>query len=307
MASGLFAFLAVPFASAEGVPTPDHVVIVIEENRSAEYVYGNPDFAYFNSLANNTAGIPTAKFTNYGGITHPSQPNYIALFSGQTVVEDNDQHLPSEFAGVSNIGAKLINSGRSFVGYSEDQPSVGSKVFESGLYAGRHNPWSNWDDDSIPIANRIPSESNRPFNGPGNWPAEDFANLPTLSIVVPNVVNDGHDAYDNTPDLWLSDHLADYAVWATTHNSLLIVTWDEDEGSGSIATTISGQGVQPGVYDAATNHYGLLRTLEEMYGLSHDTAHTQSAQTINAWLVPEPTAMLPAFLATALLTHRRRR
>jgi hypothetical protein len=52
---------------------------------------------------------------------------------------------------------------------------------------------------------------------------------------------------------------------------LLIVTWDEDDGSSKnrIATIMVGQMVKPGQYKQRNDHYNLLRTLEEMYGLSH--------------------------------------
>ena len=75
---------------------------------------------------------------------------------------------------------------------------------------------------------------------------------------------------------WLKNNMSSYATWATTHNSLLIVTWDEDEGSGRIPTTISGQMVKPGSYDEETNHFGLLRTMTER---SHRQSEARRART----------------------------
>ena len=87
-----------------------------------------------------------ANFTNAHGIDHPSQPNYLALFSGdtqgtgsekkrnpdgsnpivngRTQVGSNDL-VPNTPLTTPNLGAALIAAGRSFVGYSEDLPSVG--------------------------------------------------------------------------------------------------------------------------------------------------------------------------------------
>src|SRR5947209_20566748 len=57
------------------VLTPAHVVIVIEENLPTRELA--PELAYLNSLLHQGAN-----FTNSHGIDHPSQPNYLALFSG---------------------------------------------------------------------------------------------------------------------------------------------------------------------------------------------------------------------------------
>jgi hypothetical protein len=57
------------------------------------------------------------------------------------------------------------------------------------------------------------------------------------------------------------------------NNSLLVVTWDEDDGSGleasrnQIPTIIYGAHVQPGTYSEQMSHYNLLSTIEQMYGL----------------------------------------
>src|SRR6266446_4669534 len=61
------------------VPTFDHVVIVVEENHASGEILGNTQAPYINGLA--TTG---ALFTNSFAVDHPSQPNYLALFSGST-------------------------------------------------------------------------------------------------------------------------------------------------------------------------------------------------------------------------------
>ncbi|MBO0869613.1 MAG: acid phosphatase, partial [Micromonosporaceae bacterium] len=73
-----------------------------------------------------------------------------------------------------------------------------------------------------------------------------------------------------------------YAQWATTHNSLLIATFDEDNSlSGNhIFTVFYGQSVRPGSYAERITHYSLLRTLEDLYGLAC-TANACSASTIS--------------------------
>src|SRR5205085_9118223 len=95
-------------------------------------------------------------------------------------------------------------------------------------YVRRHNAWVNWQNDSSPSANQLPSSTNLPFT---SFPttASGFASLPTVSIVVPNLQNDMHDGTITQADTWLQTHIEPYRNWAATHNSLLIVTWDEDD------------------------------------------------------------------------------
>src|SRR4051812_32337687 len=71
--------------AAAALPTPDHVVIVIEENHSAQSILGNANAPFINALA--TSGL---SFDNFYANAHPSQPNYLQLFSGtnQNVLSD---------------------------------------------------------------------------------------------------------------------------------------------------------------------------------------------------------------------------
>ena len=234
------------------VPTPAHVVIVVEENQPYSAVIGNATAPYINSLA--TGG---ALFTNSHAIGHPSQPNYLELFSGsdQGVTDDNG---PVTFS-TANLGASLIGKGLTFGGYSEDLPSVGSLVLTSGNYARKHNPWS--DFTNVPTANNMPFTS---------FPT-DYTKLPTVSIIAPNLVNDMHDGTIAQGDTWLQKNLGAYATWAKNNKSLLIVTWDEDDGSGStnqIATIFYGANVASGRYAENITHYSVLRTLGDLYSLT---------------------------------------
>ena len=101
---------------------------------------------------------------------------------------------------------------------------------------------------------------------------DDYANLPTVSFLIPNLCHDMHDCSIAEGDRWLSQTVDAYARWARTHNSLLIVTFDESESSNDrdnhIATLAVGQRVTQGTCTRRTDHYGLLRTLEDLYGLS---------------------------------------
>ncbi|MEO8568881.1 MAG: alkaline phosphatase family protein, partial [Ginsengibacter sp.] len=190
-----FIFL-IHFNSTSAQITPAHTVILILENRPYNNIVGNSLAPYINGLIANSN---TALFTQSFGLTHPSQPNYIMLYSGDNQgVTDNN--VPSNLPFTTlNLGATLITKGLSFAGYSEGLPSVGSNVATSGSYVRKHNPWVNWQGTGI---NNIPSASNRPFS---DFPS-DFNLLPTLSIVVPDLDHDMHDGSIATGDTWVHDN-----------------------------------------------------------------------------------------------------
>jgi acid phosphatase len=78
-----------------------------------------------------------------------------------------------------------------------------------------------------------------------------------------------HDGSIAQGDAWLKKNIDGYAQWAMTHSSLLIVTFDEDDASENnrIATIVMGQKVGLRKYAQRMDHYGLLRMIEEIYGL----------------------------------------
>lgn len=55
-----------------------------------------------------------------------------------------------------------------------------------------------------------------------------YDQLPTVSIVAPNEQHDADRSSVAAADAWLRKNIKHYADWARTHNSLLVVTWDED-------------------------------------------------------------------------------
>src|SRR5574337_1852450 len=156
---------------------PDHIVICILENHGYNQIIGNANAPYINSLA---SAANSALMTQSYAIEHPSQPNYLDLFSGsnQGVTDDN---VP---AGIpfttANLAAQLIAAGKSFVTYSEDLPSVGYNGATSGNYARKHNPVANWQGTG---ANQVPTTCNIPYS---SFPSANFNYLPTVSYVVPN-------------------------------------------------------------------------------------------------------------------------
>jgi phosphatidylinositol-3-phosphatase len=233
------------------VPQPGHTVIVVMENHSYDEIIGNPQARYLNYLARHGA-----LFTRSFAITHPSEPNYLALFSGSTH-GIRDDGCPYYFRA-PNLGASLIAAGKTFAGYSEDLPATGSLACSAGEYARKHVAWADFPS--------VPASASRPLR---MFPVTDPGRLPTVSFVIPNLCHDMHDCAVEAGDAWLRAHLSQYASWALTHDSLLIVTWDEDDGSpaNQIPTIFLGQAVRPGRYAQRITHYSVLRTIEDAYRL----------------------------------------
>jgi acid phosphatase len=237
--------------ASSSIPTPDHVVIAIFENKDVDQVLGNGQAPFLDQLAQ--SGVD---FTNFHAETHPSQPNYLAFFSGDTLGITDDSCLPPLTA--PNLGNQLLAAGRSFVGYSEDLPRAGFTGCRSGNYAQKHAPWTAFTT--------LPAATNQPWTA---WPAS-FEQLPTVAFVIPNLCHDMHDCDVSAGDQWLGQNLGTYLTWARSHNSLLIVTFDETashEGSNRIVTLMDGAGLKTGPVDEPIDHYRLLRTIEAMYHL----------------------------------------
>lgn len=229
---------------------PDHVVLVIMENHSYADVIGSQDAPYIDALAKQGAS-----FDDSSAVTHPSQPNYLALFSGSTqgVTDDSCPHTFS----TGNLEQELNVAGDTFAGYSESLPSDGYPGCASGDYARKHSPWADFAN--------VPASSNRKYS---EFPS-DYRSLPDLSFVIPNLQHDMHDGTVGQGDGWLKKNIDPYAQWARSHNSLLIVTWDEDDYSqnNQIPTLFVGAKVRPGIHSQHINHYSVLRMLEDLYDL----------------------------------------
>src|SRR5699024_2388801 len=122
-----------------------------------------------------------------------------------------------------------------------------------------HNPWVDWQGDSL---NGLPDSVNKPFK---DFPS-DYSNLPTVAFVVPNEDNEMHNGPDSLSipcaDQWLKVHMNDYIQWAKTHNSLFILTYDEDnfQKPNHIPMIFVGPMVKSGKYRSRVGHYNVLRT-----------------------------------------------
>lgn len=299
-AGPLFGLMVATPAVAQ--PMPAHTVIVVLENKGFTDIIGNADAAYINSL------VPQgALMTQSYGMGHPSQPNYLQLFSGsnQGVTDNSTPHAFS----TPNLRSALAAQGHSFTGYSESLPSAGftgsafSTVPGQNQYERKHNPWVNWQGAA---SNAVPAAENQPFSA---FPA-DYTLLPSVAIVVPDERHNMHDGSIAAGDAWLQANLQAYATWAQTHDSLLILTFDEDSGNDNnrIVTLLLGPMVLPGSYGQTVNHLNVLSTVAALYGAQAPGDAAAAAPILNVFLpVPEPGTWALAALGLPWIGWRVRR
>ncbi len=220
------------------VPNYDHIVVVLMENKDYAHIVGNlVEAPYLNELASKGALA-----TRYMALAHPSLPNYYALYAGTTfgVMDDEDYILYGP-----TLATLLKKANKTFAGYVEHPNSTDS-----------HNPWVSFPEGD---------EVERDFK---TFPT-NFAELPHVSFVIPNVDNDMHDGTIAQGDAWLKANLGGYAEWAKSNNSLLIVTWDEtDEGAPNhVAAIFYGAHVKQGHHGHSANHYNMLSTILAAHNL----------------------------------------
>jgi hypothetical protein len=263
-ALGLLSALLVPMtafaAEKPAVPRFKHVIVVVFENKERSAIAGNPAAATFNAL-----GRRYATLVGYTGVTHPSLPNYLALVSGSThgIADDCTDCVVDG----PSLADTLAAANRTWKTYAEGLPRVGSTVAFAGRYAKKHDPFvyfrnvldkPSWLDGVVPFGQL----------------ADDVraGRLPDYSLVVPDLCNDMHDCSVATGDRWLKTKIVPLLSSHALAGSVVFVVFDEGTsskgGGGTTAAFAAGPAVRPGVtFTPAANHYSLLRTVEQAWGL----------------------------------------
>lgn len=233
-----------------------HVVIIILENTNGSDALKQH---FLKSLT--TKGAYLAQSF---AITHPSQPNYIALVAGSTLGVTGDGNV---IVDALHLGDLLDAKGKTWKAYAEDLPSATCFLGATNAnYARKHEPFI-----SFKSVQNNPAQCNKIV--PSGQFFTDLAanNLPTFSIYVPNQKNDGHDTGVAFADKWLQTTfgtiMSDPKV---VQDTLFIVTFDEDNFTSvnQIYTALVGAAVKASAKsNVHYTHYSVLRTIEEIFQL----------------------------------------
>ena len=243
--------------AAAPVPAFAHVVVIVFENKESTSVLGDRAAPTFNSY-----GRRYAKMTRYYGVTHPSLPNYLALVSGST------QGITTDCTGcvvdAKSLADTVEASGRTWKTYAEGLPAPGFLGPFNGRYAKKHNPFAYFRgiaEDPARRARLVPLSQLGPDLRRGV--------LPSFSLVVPDLCHSMHDCSVAVGDAWLRSQIGKFV---RLPNTVVFVVFDEGStsiaGGGHTAALAIGRAVRPGSrFARVTGHYGILRTIEQAWGL----------------------------------------
>jgi acid phosphatase len=271
---------ATPEAPCVGAPAPtgySHVIVIVEENHSLGQV--QKQGPYETQLAK-SCGLASAMY----GETYPSLPNYMAMTSGG---------IPSGIAGhdctpggsCTSGTASIFSQTKSWKVYAESMPSnCYKKNTSNGLYVPRHTgaPYyttlTGCSTSDVPLG----TTSSGAFQA-------DLAsgNLAQFSFVVPNTTNDAHGGCLSCADQWLSTWVPMIVSSPAYQNgsTALFITYDTDakNAGNQVYTAVVAPSVNPGTVVSTTyNHYAMLRTIEDLLGLSGHLGAANSAPSIAA-------------------------
>jgi phosphatidylinositol-3-phosphatase len=241
----------------DGAPPFRHVVVIVFENKESSSVLGSPAAPTFNAMAARYATL-----TSYYGVTHPSLPNYLALVGGSTFGIDTD--CTTCVVEARNLADTLQATHKTWKLYAEGLPRPGFTGAFAGRYAKKHAPFLYFRDvlRSRPRLQRIvPLTQLRRDLRAGR--------LPDFAFVVPDLCHSMHDCSVATGDSWLASQLPPLLRLPKT---VVFVVFDEgatdDHGGGHVPALALGTAVRRGSrFTPATSHYGLLRTIEDAWGL----------------------------------------
>jgi len=276
-----------------------HVFVIMMENTAYKGLIGNPNAPWINFAAS-TYGLAT----DYHGVSHPSQPNYIAATSGGLNGVFNDSDIT---ISVPNIVDQIEASGRTWKGYMQSLSLCATKLDNlcgNALYERKHNPFVSFADVQSNPARMASIVDLSQLN-------TDLAagTVPDYVWISPDQCNDMHgrvgpasDACSfshtqgliSTGDAFLSTTVrAIMSSSAWNGNSAIFVTWDETDfpfvdvsgccdavpGGGHVVTLVISHSDHPARTSSVSyNHYSLLRTVQDGWhlgclGSTCDTAH----------------------------------
>jgi hypothetical protein len=299
---------AAPLSRDAQMPRYRYIFVIIDENKSFGRIIGNDDAPAINALAKRY-GVATRFYAE----THPSEPNYVALVGGSTYGFHSDAPFTTQTIDAPNLATQIQAAGLTWKEYLESIPAPGSLVISSGFYASKHSGFLNFAS-----VQHDPQRAARLVGFDRLQRDLRSGGVPNLSVIVPNVCDDMHgaggmlapiDCRSYVSDLLirrgdrtiraLTKEIMTSRVWTGSDNAAIVITFDEDDaggrqgccaavpGGGHIPTIVVTNHGPRAVRDGTPyNHYSLLRTIEDAFGI-HD--HLQHAAS------PGVMPMLPLF------------
>jgi phosphatidylinositol-3-phosphatase len=252
--------------AARPAPRLERVVVIVMENQSCNAVIGSREAPYLNRLARRSA-FAARSFA----LTKPSLPNYLGLTGGSTFGITTD--CTACRVRATNLVDQLERARISWKAYMEGMPAPCYRGVQAGLYVKRHDPFAYYGD--------IASSTSRcrrivPFT---QLQADLVRRtLPRFVWITPDLCHDMHSCPVRDGDRFLAG-LVPALERTIGPRAAIVVTWDEGvdhtgccrlASGGQIPTIVAGPAARPGARSrVAYDHYSLLRTIEDAFGLPH--------------------------------------
>ena len=278
------------------VPHFDHVFMIMMENTNGSAVLSSHSHMPFvHSLMPGGATL-----TNYHGVYHPSDENYLAIAGGDTYAR-GAIYWPDIKDSRRNLGDELDARSMTWKAYEQ---GMGYRCNDRASTEFRYDKYYYPDD--APFINYTDISGNRARCkahlvdarqlGPD---LQKAASTPDFSWIAADDYYDGEsagqgDAHSReVQDRWLQrtvTPILSSPAWRT-QKSLLIITWDEagvtartTEPGNRVATLVLGSrnSVRAGYLSAVRyDHYSAARTIEEALGVAPFTANDEYATPFN--------------------------
>jgi hypothetical protein len=290
-------------AHPTSVPAYDHIMVAVEENHGFADVIGNPAAPNLNYLAKKF-GLAT----NYFGVSHPSEPNYVAMLGGSTYgIQDDNPYYVNKINALSLI-SQMDTAGISWKAYLQSLPHPG---YQGICYPAKCNGVP--DIDPLYVSKHVgitnfttslnPADSSRQV--PVDQLHDDLSanTVPRFSWIIPDECRDMHGdppycldsgntfsgtAFDpqdqhlvGIGDAYLGhlvSQVTNAAFWSKGNNAFVVVFDEGDDsagccganpGGGQVAAVVVTNHGPRGVQDNnAYNHFSLLQTIQRSFGLA---------------------------------------
>jgi acid phosphatase len=244
-------------AAAGGV---SKILVIMEENHGTAEVFPS-GMPYLWHLARRYGYAP-----DWSAITHPSLPNYLAIFSGSAFNDPPDCGPgPGCAYPAPSVFGQALALGKTARSYEESMP-VPCDRSDSGTYAVRHNPWAY-----IPGETAACRSGDVPAGTPSGGAlvsAVRAGTLPNVGLITPNLINDAHDGTLVQADAWLRQWvpvIMSGPDWR--HGRLAIaIVFDEGDPGLQVPFVLIAPGLSGAVTRQSFDHYALTRLIDQVIG-----------------------------------------
>ena len=292
--------------SGSANPAARTVIVIPLENKSDAQIYGDTtDAPYINGLFATAARatdlqdeLPTLN----------SEPHYVWMeagtnvFSDHTFAVDDDPSATNSTASTAHLSTQLDAAGLTWTAYQEGITDGTCPIASSGEYAVKHSPFVFFQDVSGSPPSMANARCATHYKALPDLAADLAAGtLPNYAFITPNLCHEMHGDFlcpsgFSTPkniaagDAWLASNLPPLIEYTHTHDAVIFLVWDEGDSSNKVPFLALGDHVVPGPNGATYNHGSLLKTEEELFGL---TVLPAAASTTDFGAMFEPGYLIP--------------